>query len=770
MGKGHKYGLIVPARGLRDATSSHLPVGKATLQFLANYVDPREVYFTNLIKEPHSMKRRIYAATLKKHLPYLIDELTYVFGGSETPSRIIVQGSLVAKHLCPGFQDLNQDHGSFFFNPSLNAYVIPTYQFSNVARSPRMREWVEKDMERAFNLPDPVSPTYHLINLVKGDWKPEPNSTLFLDIETQAATENDSALNVETAKIISIGMKTKNAEVHIIEDPNRKQLAKLHNHIREQEITVVGHNLAFDLAMLSWREGVLWDDVKTADTMLMAYVLGHTSKSLKHLTSLLTNRPGSRSFGGVTDLPYLAEDVLSTEELYGILEPQVAPRYATGLLNDLVPKFIGMRQSGVAIDNEAFKTIVPQLEAEASQAEQELNRKYNGGVAINWNSNETVAERLVHHKIPLRKRTPGGKLSVAAPILEKLRSNHAIIDDLLSWRSQTKTLAFLHSYKDFLHYDGRLHPSLMLDGTETGRLSCKDPNLQQVPAKGIIKTMFVSQFEGGKLGLVDLAQAELRVAAHLSGDQEFIKALNQQDVHRYIASLVYAIPLDQVTKEQRTNSKQIVFGLMYGGQPRGLAARLGVDVREVEYVVNSFFGKFPVLLRWLEEQKYRGVADKQITTLFGRVRDFRDALVYEDAMAVERKAVNSPVQGTASDVMLIIMDKIYTECLRLGLKSRPIFGVHDSTIIDIHPDEVDQIAGVVDSGFKAIALSPLGELDAWGGLAITGELILGKTWASVENTSEYYKPERLFAVSSHDPVEEIAASHYEAELELEDED
>lgn len=764
MGKGHKYGLIAPARGLRDATLSHLPVGKATLQFIANYVDPREVYFTNLIKEPHSMRQRIYAATLKAHLPYLIDELTYVFGDTEVPARIVVQGSLIAKHLCPGFQDLNQDHGSFFFNPTLNAYVIPTYQFSNVARSPRMREWVEKDLERAFHLPDPETPTYNLIKLEPGDWKPEPGSHLFLDIETQAATADDSALNVETAKIISIGMKTAGSEVYIIENPDHMQLSKLHLYIANNDITVVGHNLAYDLAVMSWREGLLWDNVKTVDTMLLAYVLGHTSKSLKHLTSLLTQRPGSRSFGGVTDLPYLAEDVMSTEELYTILNPQASPRYATGLLNDLVPKFVGMRQSGVAIDRETFNRVVPQLEAEALTAEKALNENYNAGTPLNWNSNDTVAERLVHHKVPLRKRTPGGKLSVAAPILESLRDKHKIIDDLLTWRNQTKTLAFLHSYEDFLKYDGRLHPSLMLDGTETGRLSCKDPNLQQVPAKGIIKTMFVSQFKGGKIGLVDLAQAELRVAAHLSGDQKFIKALNQQDVHRYIASLVYAIPLDQVTKEQRTNSKEIVFGLMYGGQPRGLAARLGVDVREVEYVVNSFFGKFPILLRWLEEQKYRGVADKQITTLFGRVRDFRDALVYEDVMAVERKAVNTPVQGTASDVMLIILDKIYTECLRLGLKSRPIFGVHDSTIIDIHPDEVDQIAGVVDSGFKAIALSPLGELDAWGSLAITGELILGKNWAAVENTSEYYNPDRLYAVSSHDPLEEIEASHYEAEL------
>jgi len=419
-----------------------------------------------------------------------------------------------------------------------------------------------------------------------------------------------------------------------------------------------------------------------------------------------------------------------------------------------------MRQTGVAIDHALFDKIVPEFEAEVSGLLSSLQGSYSAGQETNWNSTAQVADRLVANGVSLHATTPTGKLSVSAPILEGLREDYPIVDELLTYRDKTKTLAFLHSYNGFMQYDGRLHPRLMLDGAETGRLSCRDPNLQQVPAKGVIKKLFISQFEGGQIGLVDLAQAELRIAALLSGDAGFIEALNSLDVHRYIASLVYGITPEEVSTDQRSNAKTIAFGLLYGGGVSGLAGRLGVDPGEVQRVVDVFFSQFPALMSWIEYMKALGVRNKQSVTLFGRVRDYRDAMVFEGVASVERKSINSPVQGTASDVMLIIMVKLYELCVAHGLKSRPILGVHDSTIIDIYPGEWEQVAGLVGESFREVNNSPLSDLELWSSLPIEGELSIGETWASVESSSEFFAPFKMFKVSSHELPEEVSVSHY----------
>lgn len=774
--QGAKFGVISTVRGTRSAETSVMPIGQASINIFKEYQDTNEIYFTNLIKEPHAFGKKPYAKYIKQYLPTLMEELKYIFGfqaeswespplaSRPKPSRILVMGAVLAKHLCPGFKDLNQDRGSFFYNPSLHAYVVPTYHFGSVVHSPRMKEWMKRDLDRFFTLSDPVAPEYQALSLHNLDhelWLPTTDPALFLDIETESVTDDPKgALNVESAKIISIGIKTPYSDVFIIENPTKEDLATLHQKILNHNKIVIGHNLSFDLAMLSWREGKLWDDVEVVDTMLMSYVLGHTNKALKHLTTFLTDRPGSRAFGGVTNLTYLTEDVLSTEAIYNYFLPKMEGIFAYPLLNKLVPKFVGMRQTGVAIDNDLFKDVVPILEKEVSGLLDALQKRYAFGQEINWNSPKQVSERLLAEGVPLRDRTPTGVLSVSAPILESLRGGFPVVEELLIYRDKTKTLAFLHSYNDFMQYDGRLHPRLMLDGAETGRLSCRDPNLQQVPVKGLIKKLFISQFPGGQIGLVDLAQAELRVAALLSGDEKFIEALNSQDVHRYIASLVYGIPADEISSDQRSRAKTIAFGLLYGGGVSGLAGRLGVNPREVQQVVDIFFNQFPTLMAWIDYLKAKGVRYAQSETLFGRIRDYRDALRFEGVAAVERKAINSPVQGTASDVMLIIMVKLYELCVANKLRSRPILGIHDSTLIDIHPDEWPEIALYVGEAFKEVNHSPLGELPLWNSLPIEGELSIGQTWAHVESSSEFFSPLKMFKISSHVPVKEIAVSHY----------
>lgn len=772
--QGARYGVISTVRGTRSAQSDSMPIGSASLKIFGRYHDITDIYFTNLIKEPHAFGKKPYVKFIREYMPTLMTELEFIFHAEvegvrktgETIPRILVMGAVLAQHLCPGFKDLNADRGSFFFNPSLNAHVIPTYHFGSVMHSPRMKEWMKRDLERFFTLPDPVKPKFYSFTIGKAgesSFLPPENELLFLDIETASTTDDDKgALDVEIAKIISIGIKNPNSEVYILENPTTIELTKMHRYIRDNNITIVGHNLSFDLAMLSWRSDELWDDVKVIDTMLMAYIEGHTNKSLKHLTTFLTNRPGSRGLGGTTDLVYLAEDVISTEAVFNHFYPLVKDKYAYGLLNELVPMFIGMRQTGVAIDNKLFNKILPEMVSEVQGMLDALQKKYAFGEEINWNANKQVAARMLSHHVPLHEYTPTGQVKVTADILEELKDGHKIVSDLLQYREQTKVLAFLESYNGFMQYDGRLHPILMLDGAETGRLACRYPNLQQVKKTGIIKKLFISQFKGGSIGLVDLAQAELRIAAFLSGDIGFANALNTQDVHRYIASLVFDKPMEEIDSLQRNAAKTIAFGLLYGGGAVGLAGRLNVPVLDVQRVIDIFFSQFPTLMHWIAYLKAVAVQDKQSITLFGRVRDYRDAYCFQGIAAVERQGINTPVQGTASDVMLIIMVKFYNLCVAGGLHSRPTLGVHDSTVIDIYPGEEETVAQYLGQAFISVGDSPLSELKLWKILPIEGELSIGKTWAHTESTSEFFAPDSMYKLSSHAPVEKIDKSHYTA--------
>lgn len=775
--QGAKFGVISTVRGTRNVDKDSMPIGNSSINIFSKYCDVDDIYFTNLIQEPHEFRKKPYVKFIRKYLPTLMKELEFIFkpygdkiASTTEPSRILVMGAVLAQHLCPGFKDLNADRGSFFFNPTLNAYVIPTYHFGSVMHSPKMKEWMKRDLTRFFSLPNPVLPIYKKIDTFENldkqfIWSGNEKKVVFLDIETESITDDEKgALNVETARIISIGLKNNWSDVHILERPTLAGLKTLHKYVRENDITVVGHNLSFDLAMLSWREDNLWDDVQVIDTMLMAYVLGHTNKSLKHLTTFLTDRLGSRGFGGTEDLEYLAEDVLSTEEIYNYFLPLVKDTYAYGLLNKLVPKFIGMRQTGVAIDDKLFNKILPEFGQEVTELLDNLQKSYAFGEEINWNSNKQVAERLRANNVPLYERTPTGQYSVAVGILEDLRKDFSIVDELLTYREKTKTLAFLESYNGFLQYDGRLHPRLMLDGAKTGRLACRDPNLQQVPKEGVIKLIFCSQFKNGTLGLVDLAQAELRIAALLSGDEAFADALNKQDVHRYIASLVYGISESEITVEQRTWAKTIAFGLLYGGGVSGLAGRLGIHPQDVQHVIDIFFNQFPTLMQWIEYLKIKSVHDKKSETIFGRIRDFRDTLRFDGIAAVERQGVNTPVQGTASDVMLIILVKFYELCVGAELKSRPILGVHDSTLIDIYPGEEEIVARFLGEAFSDVQNSPLGDLDLWKSLPIEGELSIGKTWAHTESSSEHFAPDLIYKMSSHAPTQQVSVSHYLSEV------
>ena len=730
----------------RPASRDNEPFGSKSwelLQRIRGEVD-ETIYATNLIKTPIAPGVSPKMAQMREHYPGLLYELMIV-----QPKRILALGAQVAKWLCPDFKDLREDHGTIFYNPDLECYVVPTYHFSAAARNPALNAILGRDLERFFELPDPVpTPSKVITSLSQVEW---PRYTEFyIDIET---TGFDALFDEITSIGFSFNKDITN-ETFIFPNPDKASIKRLYDIVRLQDLTVVGHNLAFDLFFLWQKSGFFWD-VPVEDTMVLAYLYGEMSLSLKHLASFYTDSPGSRAFGSFDSFDYLSEDVSCTRELYQIFSEKLGSVFIRDLANELVKDLIGMRSRGVYIDRDMLQTIKKVYEDKRDLLEERLQALLRNGAEelINLESSHQLVEAFKQRGVPLTRRTPGGSYSLAEDVLEELSGAHEEAALTLEYRGLNKTLnTFIDAYlKQTNNSDPYLRPRLFITSTRTGRLSCRDPNLQQVPRLGPVKTVFSSRWgdKEGSIGLIDFSQAELRVFAILSGDERFAEMLMAGDAHRQIASILFKKQLEDVTPAERKKSKGVTFGLLYQGGERSLAARTGTSVVEVRQILNDFFNAFPQASRFIKELKQLGLQQGYIESLFGRRRELATLLAVEGTHRVERVSVNTPVQGLASDLNLIVLHHVTGYVRKKKLKSRPFMAVHDSSLLELWNTELRLVAEGVQQGFEKILDSPLGDMPLAKKVPFTGELIIGKSWAHVESTAEdYYDPDIIFPMNS----------------------
>jgi len=735
-----------PALSHKDST----PLRQTSMRFIDQLVARLNgtYYVTNLVKTRHNLSRKVPKGTVRKWYPSLKAELQLA-----GPRRVIALGIEAAETLCPGFQTMTEDHGTLFWNPDLNCYVTPTRTFHQamMGRDPRVKAEFIRDLARGLTLPDPVQPK--VVYFRDEISIPVPRGArCWLDIETTGLELTDEITRV------GLSWHKKKDKVYELVDPTQAEMRQLRDVLVEQQATVVGHNLQFDLTRLSWKTRKDWL-LPVEDTLVRAHVMGERgvedktgSLSLKHLTSKYTDRPGPHAYGHAfssgssLDL-YLAEDVLSTRDLWKYQESHLAAQrpWILNLLNRLLPHMVAMQIRGVYIDRPRLQSI----EDVYAERVRKLTKQLTKFGDINWNASEQVALCLVANGVPLTEKTDGGSFSVAEAPLLKLKDDHKVVQVLLDYRAATKDHQFLLSYLTLTTPDDPfLRPRLILTSTETGRLSCRGPNLQQVPRVGPIKTVFRSRHKGGKIGLCDLSQAELRVVALLSGDELLLRALLSEDVHREIASMVFELPPDQISSAQRKKSKGVTFGLLYGGGDEGLASRVGVPTAEVTEVKKKIFATFKRMNAWILGQHKIAMDTGRSTTLFGRVRDLTGLIRNEGFKSASRKATNTPVQSIASDCDLVLLYFITMACIEMNLKSRPILGVHDSILFDVYPGEERQLAELMLEAFQALNDTPLNTLSLWGKLPLAGELVIGESWAHCEGTNEGFDPERVYPLNS----------------------
>lgn len=387
----------------------------------------------------------------------------------------------------------------------------------------------------------------------------------------------------------------------------------------------------------------------------------------------------------------------------------------------LVYTLADMEATGIILDTVALKEYGDKLAVRIAELEKQIYEA--AGEEFNINSPKQLGVILFEKlQMPNGKKTKTG-YSTAAEVLEKLSGDYPIVADILEYRQLAKLKStYADGLVQFVAEDGRIHTNFNQTITVTGRLSSTDPNLQNIPMRielgRLIRKAFLPA-EGFVFLDADYSQIELRVLAHMSGDEMLIDAYKQaQDIHRITASQVFHIPFEEVTDLQRRNAKAVNFGIVYGISSFGLSQDLSITRKEAESYINSYFETYPKIKLFLDKLVADAKESGYVTTMFGRRRPIPElsSSNFMQRSFGERVAMNAPIQGTAADIIKIAMNKVHDALIDGGYKSRLTVTVHDELLIETAQDEVEQVKTILIEGMKAAAdLAVTLEVDAHTG-------------------------------------------------------
>ncbi len=506
----------------------------------------------------------------------------------------------------------------------------------------------------------------------------------------------------------------------LLEDPDRPKL---------------GQNLKYDMSVCA-RHGIAMQGL-AHDTMLESYVIGSTAtrhdmdslakKYLDHDTIHFEQVAGKSGGKGARQLsfdqipleqavPYAAEDADVTLRLHRVLWPKLTEVPAlVGLYRDiempLVPVLSRMERSGVRIDSDGLAAQSRDLASRCAELEQ---RAYaSAGRKFNLGSPKQIGAIFFDElKLPVVSKTPKGAPSTSESVLEKLAEDGYELPSLILEHRGLSKLRSTYTDKlpQMVNPDtGRVHTSYHQAVAATGRLSSSDPNLQNIPIRSEdgrrIRRAFVPE-PGSRMLAADYSQIELRIMAHLSGDERLLAAFAAgADIHRATAAEILGLPPEQVTSDQRRSAKAINFGLIYGMSAFGLARQLGIERGAAQEYVDRYFARYPGVKDFMERIRAQARADRYVETLFGR-RLYLTNINHSNQQlrnAAERTAINAPMQGTAADIIKRAMIEVdrWIETERPPV--RMIMQVHDELVLEVAADAIDSARDRVRSLMEAAA-------------------------------------------------------------------
>ena len=554
--------------------------------------------------------------------------------------------------------------------------------------------------------------------------------------EVSLDTETTSTEAID-AELVGLSFAVKEGEAYYVPVPeDRAEAQAVVDAFRpvyeNAQILKVGQNLKYDFNVLQ-NYGVrlaepMWD------TMIAHYLLQPESRhgmdylaevylhyKTIHIDELIGKKERGKPQKSMREVPveevcpYAAEDADITLRLAHVFRPMLEAEGATRLFEDiempLMPVLADMERTGVRIDTDALRQSSQLLGEQLVALEQEIYE--SAGMEFNINSPKQVGEVLFDHLklLPNAKKTKAGAYSTNEEILQRIHAKHPIVDKILEYRGKKKLIStYLDALPQLINpRTGHIHTSFNQTVTATGRLSSSDPNLQNIPVRTEdgkeIRKAFVP--EPGQLFFsADYSQVELRIMAHLSGDEGLIEDFRQgHDIHAATAAKIFHREstleegIKAVTREERSKAKTANFGIIYGITAFGLTERLGISRSESKELIDSYFETYPRVHAFMQESIDRARELGYTETICHRrcyLRDINSANATVRGFA-ERNAINSPIQGSAADIIKIAMVRIHRRFREEGLQSRMILQVHDELNFSVLPEERERVEQIVVS-------------------------------------------------------------------------
>lgn len=497
--------------------------------------------------------------------------------------------------------------------------------------------------------------------------------------------------------------------------------------LEDERIKKIGHNLKAVLKILR-KSGVELKGLYF-DVMLAAYLLNPGERDYS-LAKIIFREFGETEAESDSAVPAVNKLFALENALLGKLRAGGLEKVFFEIETPLIPILAEMEENGVKINTDIFAKLSKEAGEEIQKLEKEIYEL--SGMEFNINSPKQLSavlfEKLEIGTKGMRKTAGGGAISTQASELEKLRGKHKIIDFILKYRELAKLkTTYLDALPALADEKGKIHTTFEQTITATGRLSSRDPNLQNIPAGGEwakkIRSAFLAR-EGFVLAAFDYSQIELRIAAALSGDGKMIKAFAEgKDIHAMTAAEINNVPEEKITPEMRRQAKTLNFGVLYGMAAKSFSETAGLTTAEAKNFIDEYFSDFSGLAKFLEEIKERARADGFISTLTGRRRYLPEINLsnWQLRQTAERMAINMPIQGLAADIVKMAMVEIRRQGI-LGGDCRLLLQVHDELIFEIAEKNAQETGEKIKTAMEKVFALP-------NGVPLLVSAAFGKNWS-----------------------------------------
>lgn len=570
---------------------------------------------------------------------------------------------------------------------------------------------------------------YHLLQ-TEAEW-----TTLVKKLKAQKRFSFDTettSVDPNLAELVGMSFSYEDFQAYYVPVPAdqekaREVVAHFRSVLEDPDIEKIGQNIKYDYLVMKWYgveiRGAMFDtmiahyliepDMRHKLDFLAQNYLNYHMVPIEELIGKGKNQLSMRDVDLKKAAAYAAEDADITLRLSGILEKEVSDNQLLDLYRQLEEPLIRtlaeMEFEGIRLDGDFLKKYSGVLEKQIVDKEKEIYE--SAGVRFNIASPKQVGEVLFDRmKIPYRwRKTSTGAYSTNEEKLSELAGEFPLANLILEHRKLNKLKS---TYVDALPAlinpkTGRIHTSYNQARAATGRLSSENPNLQNIPIRDEagreIRKAFIARDEDHVLLAADYSQIELRLIAEISGEKAMLEAFEQdKDIHRSTAAKVYEVPYDEVTDDQRRNAKTVNFSIIYGAGATNLSRQLGIPRTEAQKLIDAYFRQYQGLKNYMDDTIEFARQNGYVTTLMGRRRFLRDINSNSslERSNAERMAINTPIQGTAADMIKVAMINIQRIFEQKAVKSRMILQVHDELVFDMYRSEVDELRTIIEKEMK----------------------------------------------------------------------